>query len=301
MLTLPYFRQILEQYPQEYSATVKEFALGSKMFRFNSAPALMGVINLSPDSWYRESVCLSTEQAVARGKILAAQGAAIIDVGAESTLARAERIDPHAQQKRLLPVIKELTDAGMLVSVETYDRRTAHASLKAGARVLNVTGTAGTRQIFQLAREYAAAVIVCYVQGRNVREVSEFDLIGDPIAMMTEHFKREIDTAAEAGLDKLFIDPGLGFYYRNLADSTKRIQHQANIFLQSFRLRSLGFPVCQALPHAFEFFGEEVRTAEAFFAVLAALGKTDLYRTHEIPRVRAVIETLAVLGEGPGI
>ncbi len=64
------------------------------------------------------------------------------------------------------------------------------------------------------------------------------------------------------------------------------------VFLNSFRLRSLGFPICQALPHGFEFFGEEVRCAEPFFAVLAALGKTDLFRTHEVPRIRAVLETL---------
>jgi hypothetical protein len=65
------------------------------------------------------------------------------------------------------------------------------------------------------------------------------------------------------------------------------------VFLNTFRLRTLGWPVCHALPHAFEFFREEVRTAEAFFAMLAALGKTDLYRTHEVSRVKAVLDTLA--------
>jgi dihydropteroate synthase len=65
------------------------------------------------------------------------------------------------------------------------------------------------------------------------------------------------------------------------------------IFLNSFRLRQLGWPTCNALPHAFEFFREEVRSAEPFFSVLAALGKTDLFRTHEVPRVRAVLDTLA--------
>jgi dihydropteroate synthase len=63
-------------------------------------------------------------------------------------------------------------------------------------------------------------------------------------------------------------------------------------FLTTFRLRKLGFPVCHALPHAFEYFGEEVRSAESFFAVLAALGKTDLFRTHEVPKVKAVLDTL---------
>ena len=68
----------------------------------------MGVVNLSPDSWYRESVCLSAEAAMRRGKVLAAQGADIVDIGAESTLAHAARADDAAQKSKLIPVIKEL-------------------------------------------------------------------------------------------------------------------------------------------------------------------------------------------------
>jgi dihydropteroate synthase len=67
-----------------------------------------------------------------------------------------------------------------------------------------------------------------------------------------------------------------------------------SVFLNSFRLREFGFPICHALPHAFEYFGEEVRCAEPFFAVLASLGKADLFRTHEVTRTRAVLDTLRV-------
>jgi len=135
-------------------------------------------------------------------------------------------------------------------------------------------------------------VIICYVQGRNVREVGDFDFGADPVALMQDYFSRQIEIALRNGVDKILIDPGLGFYYRNLQDSNVRVRHQMTVFLNTFRLRVLGYPVCHALPHAFEYFGEEVRCAEPFFAVLAALGKTDLYRTHEVPRIRAVLETL---------
>jgi len=104
--------------------------------------------------------------------------------------------------------------------------------------------------------------------------------------------KWAILTAHRSGVKKILLDPGLGFYYRNLLDSAVRVRHQMNIFLNSFRLRDLGYPVCNALPHAFEFFQDEVRCAEPFFAVLAALGKTDLFRTHEVPRIKAVLDTL---------
>src|SRR5687768_907519 len=255
----------------------------------------MGVVNLSPDSWYRESVCLTTEQAVRRGKALHAQGADLIDIGAESTLAHASRADTAVQSSRLLPVIEQLRSAGILVSVETYDVSVTRECLNAGANVLNWTGSDQPERFFDLAAEHKAAVIVCYVQGRNVREVSDFDLKADPVPQMERYFEAQIKTAGKVGLRDLIIDPGLGFYYRNLQDSAVRVRHQMNVFLNTFRLRALGFPVCHALPHAFEYFGEEVRSAEPFFAVLAALGKTDLFRTHEVPRTKAVLDTLRVL------
>lgn len=252
----------------------------------------MGVVNLSADSWYRESVCLSAEAAIERGAVLAAQGADIVDVGAESTLAHAARANDKLQKTKLLPVIKGLRAKKILVSVETYSPKVVQASLEAGANVLNLTGNAGTKEIFKMAAAHDAAVIICYVQGKNVREVADFDFSADPIEMMRDYFSRQIEIAQRCGVEHIFIDPGLGFYYRNLQDSAVRVRHQMGIFLNTFRLRTLGFPVCHALPHAFEFFRDEVRCAEPFFAVLAALGKTDLFRTHEVPRIRAVLETM---------
>jgi dihydropteroate synthase len=286
--------EILEKNRAAASAHVNEYSIGGKKFNFNSQPAIMGVVNLSADSWYRESVCLSAETAVARGKILHAQGADIIDVGAESTLAHAARADDTAQKSKLIPIVKKLRAEKMLVSVETYSSKVTRATLEAGANILNLTGTAGSKEIFKMVAAHDAAVIICYVAGKNVREVGNFDLSADPIPMLSDFFFRKIELAQKCGVEKIFLDPGLGFYYRNLQDSEVRVRHQMNIFLHTFRLRSLGFPICHALPHAFEFFGEEVRCAEPFFAVLAALGKTDLFRTHEVPRIKAVLDTMNV-------
>jgi dihydropteroate synthase len=237
---------------------------------------------------------LSAETAIARGKVLHAQGADIIDLGAESTLAHGARADAAAQKSKLIPVVKKLRAEKILVSVETYSPQVTRATLEAGANVLNLTGTAGSKEIFKMVAAHDAAVIICHVAGKNVREVGDFDLSADPIPMLAEFFSRQIELAQKCGVDKIFLDPGLGFYYRNFQDSAVRVRHQMNIFLNTFRLRTLGFPVCHALPHAFEFFGDEVRCAEPFFAVLAALGKTDLFRTHEVPRIKAVLDTLKV-------
>ncbi len=292
MLKLEQLVELLEKNRAAASARVKEFSIGGKAFAFNFQPAIMGVVNLSPDSWYRESVCLTAEAAVQRGKILTAQGADIVDIGAESTLAHAARVDDAAQTSKLIPVIKELHTAGILVSVETYSSAVTRACLEAGANVLNLTGTDGSDEFFRLVAAHDAAVILCYVQGKNVREVGDFNFSADSVEMMREYFSRRIEIAQRHGVEKIILDPGLGFYYRNLQDSAVRVRHQMNIFLNTFRLRTLGFPICHALPHAFEFFRDEVRCAEPFFAVLAALGKTDLFRTHEVPRIKAVLDTM---------
>jgi len=189
-------------------------------------------------------------------------------------------------------VLKDNPQTAVLILSMHAEASYVRTCLEAGANILNFTGTDYGDDLFRLVAEHDAAIILCYVQGRNVREVGDFDLSADPIAMMREHFARQIEIARRHGVEKIFLDPGLGFYYRNLQDSAVRVRHQMTVFLNTFRLRTLGFPICHALPHAFEFFRDEVRCAEPFFAILATLGKTDLFRTHEVPRIKAVLETL---------
>src|SRR5688500_1472056 len=170
MLDLEYLAELLEKNGDAAKARVQEFSVGPKLFAFNTRPYIMGVINLSPDSWYRESVCLNTEQAIRRGKLLAVQGADIIDVGAESTLAHAERAGDPLQKSRLLPVLEGLRD--QIVSVETYSADVAERCLAAGAKILNLTGS--DERLYSVAASHEAAVIICYVQAANVREVGDF-------------------------------------------------------------------------------------------------------------------------------
>src|SRR5437762_1565618 len=101
MLTLEDLAALLDANRAAARAQVKEFTITNQHFGFNSGPSLMGVINLSPDSWYRESVCLSAESAIRRGLVLQAQGARLVDVGAESTLAQAARVDEPGQKSQL--------------------------------------------------------------------------------------------------------------------------------------------------------------------------------------------------------
>ena len=294
MLSLDDLHKLADTYSDLLGLKVHEFKIGKRLFSFNSRPHLMGVINLSPDSWYRESVCLHTDQAVERGQRLVAEGADIVDIGAESTILHANRVDRSKQIKQLLPIIRGLSQKGVLVSIETYHPSIVRACLEAGASVINLTGTIKTTDIFRTIAEHHAAVILCYVEGKNARAVKNFSLEEDMIPRMETYFSKKIEEAVHLGVRRIILDPGLGFYYHNLQDSATRIRHQIQTFLNTFRLRKLGWPICHALPHAFEYFADEVRSAEPFFAVLALLGKTDLLRTHEVAKVRAVCRTLNV-------
>lgn len=294
MLALETFTEIAGRYEADLQSQVTEFTVGPDNVLVGVAPRLMGVINMSADSWYRESVCQDTECAIDRGKVLNAQGAALIDIGAESTLPDAQVLGAESQLDLVLPVVEGLSQEGIGVSVETYDLEIVKRSLKAGAAVINLTGTGQSQAIYSEVASANAAVIICFVQGENVRQVADLKLEEDPVPLLEEYFGLEIKKAQTEGVKKILIDPGLGFYYSNLKDGEHRVRHQMKVFLHTFRLRKLGWPICHALPHAFDYFGEEVRSAEAFFAVFASLGKTSLFRTHEVPRVKAVLDTLRV-------
>src|SRR5262245_53601780 len=190
MLTLETLGDLLEKHREEATARVKEVTLGKRLFDFNLQPAIMGVINLSADSWYRESVSLSQEQAIRRAKLLQAQGADIIDLGAESTLGHAARVDQGAQKSKLVALVQALRAIDLIVSTETYQPSVAQACLEAGANLLNLTGTEDNEEIYRMVAVHDAAVIICYVQGRNVREVGDFNFSNDPIALLHEYFAR---------------------------------------------------------------------------------------------------------------
>jgi dihydropteroate synthase len=296
MLTLAELAPLLASHAADLNHPVAGFELRGHAFAGHGKPDLMGVVNLSPDSWYRESVCLNTAQAIQRGLRLQAEGAALVDLGAESTLLHAGRADAGAQAEKLLPVLQGLAGKGVRVSVETYLPEVAERCLQAGACVLNLTASVELEPFFRMAAAHEAGVILCYVAGEHVRAVEDLELAEDHTETLLSYFAPRIEQARACGVTRLWIDPGMGFYYRNLQDSAERVSYQMRTFLHTFRLRRLGWPVCHALPHAFEYFGEQVRTAEPFFAVLAALGQTGLLRTHEVAKVKGVIDSLEAWG-----
>lgn len=255
---------------------------------------IMGTINLSRDSTYRESVAVSTEAALRKGRIQVAQGASILDVGAEASHATARRVAPSEQTGLLVPVVKALAEEAV-VSVETYDPEVVEACLDAGARVLNMTGREHEDDMLRLAAAYDATVVLCYGERANVREPADAPLLEDPLPVLVDHFRPRLERARELGATKLLVDPGMGFTYRNLEDHVVRARLQTQVIAQCFRLRELGVPILTVLPHTYDLFDDEFRKAEGFYAVFAALGGAHVLRVHEVPHVRTVLRAMAEL------
>ena len=301
MLTLKDVAEVYENHKEDYNTQVEKIKIGNKEFDFQDETALMGVINLSVDSWWHHSICYNPEQAIRRGKILVAQGADIVDIGAEATAKNTARADEFKQTSQILPVLEGLSQEGILTSVETYYPEVARECLRAGANTINFTGTENSEEMYKAVADFDAAIIICYVEGKHARDVEEFNLTQskDPIVIVYDYFAREIEKATSLGANKIFIDPALALGYSNFygkyENTGKRLRYQIESLLNAFRLRKLGFPVFNQIPSALEIGGEEIRSTQLFMSVFAALGKNDMLRTHEIAKVKAMLETFALV------
>jgi dihydropteroate synthase len=286
-------------HPEDLGRAVAPLTVDGRVFDTDARPAVMGVVNLSRDSTYRESVAPSASAAVRKGRVMAAQGADIVDVGAESTDATHARVEAETQIRQLVPVVEALAGDGLLVSTESYEVSVVRAVLDAGARVVNLTGSTDDDAVFELAAEYGAAVVLCHVDGPHARDLDSSSVDTDPVPEMLSGFASRIERARALGVPALAIDPGVGFGFGASLSAADRAARQTSTILNSFRLRRLGVPICQSVPHAFDLFEDEFRIAESFFTVLARLGGAGLVRTHEVSRVVAVLRAMAELPVEP--
>lgn len=301
MISLRDLARLATEHVDDLDHDVEPFTIGERSFDTDVEPVIMGVVNLSSDSWYHDSVAFTRESALQRARVLTAQGAHLIDVGAESVQRAAARVGADDQSTALVPVIEDMVGEGIAVSVESYHPSVVEPCLAAGARVLNLTGSVDDEAMFSLAAAHGASVVLCHVGGGNPHDLDAGTVEPDPFAAMHEQFERRVAHARQLGVTSVSIDPGVGFTFSWKPTPSERSRYQASVLLQSFRLRRLGLPICHSLPAAHHLFGDEFRTAEGFFTVLASLGGTGIYRTHEVPRVRTVLSAMHEFGVQPPV
>jgi dihydropteroate synthase len=174
----------------------------------------MGVVNVTDDSFSDGGRYLDADRAVEHGLALAAEGAAIIDVGGESTRPGADRIDPRVETARVVPIVKELASQGITVSIDTMRADVARAALESGARMVNdVSGGRADRGMAPLLVEADVPWVLMHWRSISSDRPHEIPRYRDVVAEVRAELLTSVDVAVAAGADpaKLIIDPGLGF------------------------------------------------------------------------------------------
>jgi len=174
---------------------------------------VMGVVNVTPDSFSDGGEWLGAEAAVAHGLDLAAQGADIVDVGGESTRPGAQRIPAEEEIRRVQPVITELARSGVPVSVDTMRARVAELALEAGARLVNdVSGGLADPHMPRLVAKASVPYVVMHWRGHS-HDMNSRAVYGDVVREVRDELRRRVDAVVAEGVDPglIVLDPGLGF------------------------------------------------------------------------------------------
>ncbi|CCH21937.1 dihydropteroate synthase [Micromonospora lupini] len=200
-------------------------------------PVVMGVLNVTPDSFSDGGRYADLDAAVGHGVRLREAGAHLVDIGGESTRPGAERIDAVTEAERVLPVIRELTAAGVPVSIDTSRARVAEAALGAGAAVVNdVSGGLADPDMARVVRDAGCPWVLMHWRGhsRKMRDLASYT---DVVTDVRDELGQRIDEALAAGVpaDRIVVDPGLGF--------AKTAVHNWELSARLPELLDLGYPL----------------------------------------------------------
>jgi dihydropteroate synthase len=198
---------------------------------------VMGILNVTPDSFADGGKHNNFESAVARGLEMIAEGVDIIDIGGESTRPGADRVSEDEEIARTIPVITELAKHGIPISIDTMRSRTAEAAVRAGASIINdVSGGLADPEMLQTAARLEVPYIAMHWRGQS-KEMNSKAIYSDVVSDVISELNERIEAALDAGIekDKLIIDPGIGF--------AKEAEHNWKIIDSIDRFVALGYPV----------------------------------------------------------
>jgi dihydropteroate synthase len=246
-------------------------------------PLVMGILNVTPDSFSDGGRAEGTEAAIAAGLAMAADGADIIDIGGESTRPGAAAVPPDIEQNRIVPVVRALAAAGLCISVDTRNASTMRAALQAGARIINdVSALSHDPDAAAVVAAYGCPVVLMHMRGTPATMAGQA-LYADVVQEVRAELLHRVDAAIAAGVARgsIAIDPGIGF--AKLREHSRAILRGLPVFVAD------GLPVLIGLsrksligaiaaePHADRRLGGSL--AGAVFAVLRGAA---IVRVHDV-------------------
>jgi len=258
----------------------REFALGDRTL-------IMGVLNVTPDSFSDGGRYLDPDRAFARALELEEQGADIIDIGAESTRPGSDRVSEAEEKRRLIPVLKRLRGKlAVPISVDTYKSGVAEHALRLGAEIINdPSGLTFDPQLARVVARYDAGLVLNHMRGAP-ETWAKLPPLPDPLAAILQDLEAAVHRAVRAGVDRarIVVDPGIGF--------GKRGEQNSEILARLTELERLKLPVLVG-PSRKSFLAqkteEETRFATAAAVTAAILGGAHLVRVHDVREMRPVV------------
>jgi dihydropteroate synthase len=209
-----------------------------RILDLGSRTHVMGILNVTPDSFSDGGLYAGAERAFAHAREMAAAGADIIDIGGESTRPGAEPLSEKEELRRIIPIIERLaTELTVPVSVDTYKSSVARRALEAGASIVNdISGLRFSPDMAKIAADYGAAVVIMHIKG-TPRDMQQNPVYDDVVVEVMSYLAEGIAIAVKAGVDreKILIDPGIGF--------GKTIEHNLTLLSRLDEFRSLGRPI----------------------------------------------------------
>ncbi len=202
------------------------YKIAGKTFDFNKKKFLMGILNVTPDSFSDGGLYANTESALKHAEKMLEEGADIIDIGGESTRPGAEKVDAEEEKRRVIPVISEIRKQfpDAMISIDTYKAEVAEKAIKAGANIINdISGLRFDEKMKFVAKEYDVPVIVMHIKG-TPKDMQKNPFYEDVIRELLDYFEERINTLESFGINKIIIDPGIGFGKR-VSDNLKIIKN----------------------------------------------------------------------------
>lgn len=262
---------------------------------------IMGILNLTPDSFSGDGVYKDVGRAVEEAERIAAEGADFIDVGGESTRPGAAPVDEAEEIARVVPVVERVAKRLRVpISIDTRKAAVAEQALAAGAAIVNdITGLEGDGRMLDVVTRYNATVIIMHIKGEP-RTMQQAPVYSDVIEEIAERLGWLVRRAEQAGVKKenIIIDPGIGF--------GKTFEHNLEILNNLSRLKALGKPILVG-PSRKSFIGNILGTepkqrifGTAAAATLAIKNGADIVRVHdvrEMKQVAMVVDAIVRSGE----
>ncbi len=259
------------------------FKFRSVSYDLSQRTHIMGVLNVTPDSFSDGGVYFDVERAIARGQQMANEGADFIDIGGESSRPGSEPITDDEELRRVIPVIDRLAKTVSIpISIDTYKSKVAGKALNAGAQIVNdISGLTFDSNMVNVVREFEACIVLMHMKG-TPKTMQKEPSYGDVVEEVAGFLAQQAGIARKEGIFRVFVDPGIGF--------GKTVQHNLEILKKLRRFAQLGYPLLVG-PSRKSFIGKLLDApVEGRLEGTAAAVTTSILRGANIVRVHDVRE-----------